>query len=108
MLEVKKVPYTEDVVLHERTVGAVSVPPEWVAQRLHLECDDGYDDLDEFKILILNVAGKRIGFLRHKGSPVNFSGVCVFSKVSNQELWALLRDLFPNSEVEFTEYDEPW
>ena len=108
VLDIKKTPYIADMVLHKRTVGAVNVTPEWVAQRLRLECDDGYDELDEFKILILNVAGRGIGFLRHKGSPENFSGVCIFSEISNNELTTLLGDLFPNGEVEFTEYDEPW
>ncbi|WP_421790116.1 hypothetical protein [Hyphobacterium sp.] len=108
MPEIRKVPYTEDRVLYETTVGALNLTPIAIAQRLNLEVDTGCDNLDYFDILILDFRGKTVGFLRHRGAPENFCGVSNFSNLPIDELEQLLFELLPSGEVQFTRYDEPW
>lgn len=108
MLDVKKVPFTKNVLLYERTIGALNVSPAWVANLFGLSCDEGHDDLDVFKIIIIELRGQSLGFLRHMGSPDDFSGVCNISNLPGVELRTLVVELFSGHEVEFTEYDEPW
>ncbi|WP_291842764.1 hypothetical protein [Maricaulis sp.] len=103
-----KVPYSDDFILHEKSIGAVSISPAAIAERLQLECDQGCDDLDQFDILILQRDHERVGFLRHRGSPAAFSGVCSWSNDVAVRMPDVLSSILPRLGDEFVAYGEPW
>ena len=103
-----KVSYSEKVVLFGTGVGAITCTPEEVASILGMSCDTGFDDLDQFQILIVEQRGLRLGFLRHLGSPQLFSTVCNLSDARIGQIRNALANISPTLPPQFTEYDEPW
>ncbi len=107
-LGISKVPYDRERVLFETAVAKVDVSPADIGSRLGLSVDTGYDDLDDFDILILRIAESEIGFMRHKGSPEAYSGVCDFSDLGAEKLKQIVEAILPKADAGFVEFDQPW
>lgn len=104
----QKIPYTDDVVLYERSPGAVSLAPEAIADHFGLTCDHGYDDLDDFKIIIAQRDGRRIAFYRHKGARPGISLVVPLEACTLDELTIVLLEWLGGAPHEFQAFDELW
>ncbi len=108
MLDIKKIPYTDDVALYERSIGSINQSPTRLADELKFVCDHSFDDLDFFEILIVECDGMPLGFYRHRGSAPNFANVCPLNGAGVAVVRPLLRKLFPAVSLEFEEYEELW
>tara|TARA_R110002096_G_scaffold17030_1_gene58617 strand:- start:1424 stop:1750 length:327 start_codon:yes stop_codon:yes gene_type:complete len=108
MPKIRKIPYTDDVVLYGRSIGCVNIGPTQLAATLKVGCDHGHDDLDRFEILIVEGDGVSLAFYRHKGSPADFANVCPINGAGVDEVRRFLRISVPATSLVFEEYDELW
>jgi len=107
-LNVFKVPYSETMVLFERSLGAVNLAPELIAGAFDFSVDSGWDELDDFTIIVLNIQAADVAFFRHKGDPANISLVCPLNDMTVTELQKRLDSLRRKLSFEFNVFEEPW
>jgi len=107
-LNVLKAPYSETMVLFERSLGAVNLAPETIAGAFDFTVDSGWDELDDFTIIALNIQAADVAFFRHKGDPANISLVCPLSDMTVTALQKRLDSLRPRLSFEFKVFVEPW
>jgi hypothetical protein len=107
-IPVRKIAYSPDRVVFETAPGAIQWSPEQIARFLGMGVDQGWDELDYFYILIVEIEAVEIGFLRHWGSLPAMSDVCDFSSIGAEAVVERLKQIFPGEDLGWQAYPEPW